>query len=150
MGKEGVALEHIPDVAMPGRHVAGNAGPSPAVKRAAVQQDLAGIGRKQPGDDIERRRLADAGWAEQHADFGAHLQTHRQPELRQLALDVDDQSRHAGGRGSWRLRHLAHLLPVMCAGFSNFRTAQRLRNASTVIKATMALAWPYWRFCTAS
>ena len=150
MGKEGVTLEDIPDVAMPGRHVAGSSGPAPAKERAAVQQDLARVGREQPGDDVQRRRLADAGRAEQHADLGAHLQTHRQPELRQMAFDVDAQSRRAGGRGSWRLRHLAHLLPVRRTGFSNFRTAHRLRKARTVNRATIALAWPYWRFCTAS
>ncbi len=92
-GKQREVLEH--DAAVGARRA----------DRLALDQDLAGLGRQEAADQIEQRRLAAAGRAEQREEFPAsHIQRHilerqhRPPARRPVdvvdALDDDLRLRH--------------------------------------------------------
>ena len=57
-----IALEHHPDLALVGRNV---------IDTLAVDLDLAAVGHKKPGDQIEQRGLAASRWPEQGHELAA-------------------------------------------------------------------------------
>ncbi len=65
MREQRVILEHDTDFAL----IGGNAG-----NRRAINEYFAAVGREEPGNQIEQRCLAAAGWSQQRHEFSAlHL-----------------------------------------------------------------------------
>ena len=98
MGKESVALYHVADPPLPGRHVHPLLG---VEEQAIVQGDGSGQRPEEAGETLEGQALAGAGGADDGQDLALGLECHPELELTNPSQEIGAQHRMSPLTNGW-------------------------------------------------